>query len=392
MIKPGERAYVYAKACDIIGKSFVGKRIAGLEAVSRLSELDRLIFPKSYRDMPEKDLLLDLERRIMERTADQILRIVNSFSRPPEFLRRLLLSYEYRDLKRVLAALAGREREAPDHTDLGRFTQVRFGAWPDLPAMLRNTEFSFLLEELRGGDLAAALAGRSIALQTKLDIHYYTKLWEALFELPLRDRVESGKILEEEIALRNALWVLRLRTYYQMEGEEARGYLVRIDMRKGGRHYIPPRLLLRQKNRPPGSSLVGIDRATVNTVRRHQRSRHILWQSQKYRSLTEDAEAALELPLDHYEPWQSWSRSGFLNREEPGRHWRLDPRHFQNAASEYLYNLARVSFHHRPFSLDATVCFIKLKQFEEDLLTSMAEGLSLGLRSRDVLDMLEAPS
>jgi vacuolar-type H+-ATPase subunit C/Vma6 len=389
MRTPGERAYVYAKACDIIGKSFVGKRLAWLEPVSRLSELDRLVFPKSYRDLPERDLLVDLERRIMERASDQIIRIVNSFSRPPAFLVRLLRGYEYNDLKSALVALAGNEPAMPEVTDLGRFTQVHFSAYPDLPAMLRDTEFAFLLEELQGRDLSKMAGADGIHLQTRLDIHYYTKLWEDLLQLPIRDRVESGKILEEEIALRNVVWALRLRTYYRMEAREVRDYLVRIDMRKRGHHYIPPRLLNRKRPQPD-PTLVGTNFSTVMTIQRQQRSKLRLWQSRKNRNLTEDAEAALELPLDQREPWDGWSRASFLNKEEPGKHWKLDPRYVQNAASEYLYNMARVSFHHRPFTMDSTVCFIKLKQFEEDMLTSIAEGLTLGMQSRDVLHLLEA--
>ena len=38
---------------------------------------------------------------------------------------------------------------------------------------------------------------------------------------------------------------------------------------------------------------------------------------------------------------------------------------------------------------DAAACFIKLKQFEEDLLTSVAEGLGLGMSGRDVFSLLE---
>jgi vacuolar-type H+-ATPase subunit C/Vma6 len=389
MPKIGERAYVYAKACDIIGKSFVGKRMAALTAVSRLSELDRLVFPKTFRDLPEKDLLVDLERRIMERAADQIIRIVNSFSKPPAFLLRLLHSYEYNDLKSALAALAGNEPAMPGYTDLGRFGQVHFAAYPDFQAMVRETEFEFLGEEFRGKDVNRTAASEGIRLQTKLDIHYYTKLWEDLLKLPVRDRVESGKILEEEISLRNVVWALRLRTYYRMEEREVREHLVKINMRRDGHHYIPPHLLNRENPRPdPG--LVGTNFSTVMAIQRQQRPKMRVWQSRKNRTLTEDAEAALELPLDQYEAWASWHRRGFLNAEEPGRRWNLDPRYFQNAASEYLYNMARVNFHHRPFSLDSAVCFIKLKQFEEDLLTSIAEGLTLGLASREVLTLLEA--
>jgi hypothetical protein len=107
-------------------------------------------------------------------------------------------------------------------------------------------------------------------------------------------------------------------------------------------------------------------------------------------SLADDALASLSMALDNPADWARWRWVKFLNR--PGERWTADPRHFQNAAAQYLYGLARHSFHHRPFSLDTTACFIKLKLFEEDLLTSVAEGLSLGMGAQETLALLGAAS
>jgi hypothetical protein len=340
MLQTGERAYAYAKACGIIGKSFVGSKIEALEPVNRLAELDRMLFPQSYRELPEKELLRDMERRIAGRSADQIISIVNSYARPPELLVRLLRSYEYGDLKSALAAVAGGEPRPPSFTNLGRFGFVNFAAYPDIKVMVRGTEFEFLTSQAPGeGDLG-------INLQTRLDKHYYAALWESLYRLKRRDREGIELILSEEISLRNAAWVLRFRTYYSMSGDEIRGKLINLEFPVTGR----------------GGGAV--------------------------RSLTADAEAALELPLDTYASWTSWKRAAFLNPER-GAMWNADPRYFQNAASRYLCHLARKYFRRRPFSIDAAACFMKLKQFEEDLLTSIAEGLGMGMTSRDVFALLE---
>jgi hypothetical protein len=326
----GERSYVFAKACGIVGKSFVGKRIPRLLGLGRLSELDRLVFPDSGRDLPERELLLDLEDRIIGRSVRQILSIVGSFSKPPEFLVRLVRSYEYSDLKSCLVLITGDPSNSrpgggkPVFTDIRPFGTVHFEAFPDLPAMLGGTDFEFLLKK----DPAAPEI-----LQTELDRLYYTKLLEALKKLPKRDRPASEKILNEEISLRNIVWALRLRIYYGMESDVIRDRL------------MPS----------PGA----------------------------------DALAALELPLDNREAWKGWGRESFLNTAHPGEPWRLDPRYFQNAASEYLYRLALHAFRRRPLSIDTGFCFIKLKQFEEDVLTSVAEGLGLGMSGRDVFSLLE---
>ncbi|MDR1638004.1 MAG: V-type ATPase subunit [Treponema sp.] len=340
----GERAYAYAKACGIVGKSFVGKRIPALGSAGRLAALDRLVFPKGGRELPERELLHDLERRITGRAVSQIMSIVSSFSNPPEFLTLLARGREYGDLKSSLNALVSGESSFRDWTDIGALGTVHFAAFPDLPAMLKGTEFGFLLDKemnlVRGGDAVAA--------QTALDKHYYLSLWKALKKLPKRDRASSEKILSEEISLRNAVWVLRLRTYYGMNAEDAACHLMDIKGRQGGRS-------------APSSA----------------------------NSLAADAMAALDLPLDTRSAWSDWKRERFLNPERPGEPWRANPRYFQNAAGAYLYRLAFRSFRLKPFSLDVVFCFIRLKQFEEDLLTSVAEGLGLGMSSQDVFALLE---
>jgi vacuolar-type H+-ATPase subunit C/Vma6 len=340
MSRSGERAYVYAKACGIIGKSFVGSRIAALEPVSHLADLDRLVFPQTFRELPERELLPDLEERIIGRSANQIISVVSSYASPSELLVRLLRSYEYGDLKSALAGISEGNSKAPPVTNLGRFGVVNFGAYPDIKAMVRGTEFEFLASEtIRKGD-----AG--IALQTKLDKHYYTALWESLSQLHRQDRAGIELILSEEISLRNAVWALRLRTYYHMSAEQVREMLVDLTP------------LSHKKDGKGGTSLAS------------------------------DAEASLKLPLDTYGPWASWKRVAFLNPERSDG-WTVDPRYFQTAASGHLYKLARHYFHRRPFAIDTAACFIKLKQFEEDLLTSISEGLGIGMTSRDVFALLE---
>ncbi|MDR2158686.1 MAG: V-type ATPase subunit [Treponema sp.] len=330
----GERAYAYAKACGIIGKSFIGRRMAGISGVSRLADLDRLVFPGSSRDLPEKELLPDLEGRITDRAVKSITAIVDCFSKPPEFLSLLVRSYEYADLKSALAASAAGETKKPAFTAIGRFNTVKFDAWPDMCAMIGGSEFDFLLD--KDGNIKKEPDG--ISLQTRLDRHYYEKLWKSLASLPDRDKEAAELILADEISLRNSGWVLRLRSYYEMPPDEVKPHLIDIEAGK--------------------------------------------------RSLARDARDCLGFSLETRAEWSSWRWARFLNPEGGGQ-WRADPRYFQNAASGYLYRLARKRFRVHPFSLDTVFCFIKLKQFEEDILTSNAEGLGMGMSSRDVFGLLE---
>jgi vacuolar-type H+-ATPase subunit C/Vma6 len=337
----GERAYVYAKACGIIGSSFIGKNLPKLTGLTRLSELDRMLFAADARDLPERELLVDLERRIINRTAKQIITIVNSFGRPPELLVRLVRDFEYTDLKRAINASAAGERNPPAHTEIGHFATVDFGAYPRFDKMLKGTEFEFLL-----GDIQTLSTGATASIQTKLDRQFYVGLWNSLFKLFPADRSSIERILAEEISLRNAVWALRMRTYYGMNPDQTREHLVFIPAPKG---YFT-------------------------------------------KNLADDAQASLDLTLDNPAEWDKWRWVKFLNRRDAGESWAADPRYFQNAVAEYLYHLARRFFSRHPFSLDTTACFIKLKLFEEDLLISVAEGLSLGMGARETLELLGAVS
>ncbi|MHC6203581.1 V-type ATPase subunit [Breznakiellaceae bacterium SP9] len=322
----GERCYAYAKACGIIGKSFVGTHRASLAGLTRLAELDRLVFPLAHRDLPEKELLVDFERRLLRRAVLSIAGIIACFSKPPEFFVRMLRAYEYTDLKAALDAIAAGHTARPDFVYLGRFCTVHFEAWPNVAAMLKGSEFEWILDskhkELHG-----------MALQTALDTDYYTKLWRALFKLPKNDRVAAQKLLTKEITLRNAVWALRLRTFYRLNKAAVKEHLIPIH--------------------------------------------------------SQAALESLDFALDNHSDWEKWRLSAFLNPHTQGEHWCVNPRFFQNSASEHLYRLAKRSFHQRPLSCDAVFCFIKLKQYEEDILTSLAEGFAFGMSGSDTLTFVD---
>ena len=331
-------AYAYAKTCGIIGKSFIGERISSLLGIHSLSELDRLVCADSRRDNFQQLSMTpaNFETMIIRRAISQVLSVISSFSNPPALLIRMLKAYEYSDLKTCIHYIASGRQQPPVVSDIGRFTGIRFDKYPDTDTMLHGSEYFFLLEDLK--DLKPDMDFAPIEI--KLDRHYYTCLVESLSSLSDDDRKIAQKLLVNEISLRNCVWALRLRKYYNKTPDEASKYLMKI-------------------------KLAGF-------------------------SLGKEAFESLELPLDTRQSWKKWKWEKFLNAEETGAHWSADPRYFQNAASRYLYKLALHNFHNLPMSVSSLFCFIKLKQFEEDLLTSIAEGLALGMDSGGVLKLLEA--
>jgi len=363
----GERAFAYAKACGIIGKSFVGKRLSALGKPNSLVDFGRLLFPDVHRELPGRELLADLERRILQRTIKHIISILNSYVRPPEMLIRQLRSCEYADLKTCLRHISA-GRPAPSMlSDIGRFSTVRFEAYPDLEAMLADTEFNFILAH----DLNAIKSPDYdfIPIETELDLRYYSLLVQSLRRLSVDDRYLAEHILAEEISLRNCMWALRLRTYYHKSPEETAEYLMDIKIRRDS--------LERDIEEIPGDI-------------HHRAASALLGETDKEISLADEARQMLRFPPDSRAAWKGWRWETLLNPEKPGEYWTADPRYFQNAASRYIYNLSLRCFTRMPFSVSSVFCFIKLKQFEEDMLTSVTEGLGLGMSGRDVFNLLGA--
>ena len=355
---PGERAYAYAKACGIIGKSFVGKRISALVRLNALNEFGRLVFPDASYELPGRELLIDLEKRLLQRTIRHIIAVINSYSNPPELLVRQLRSCEYADLKTCLHHITAGKPIPNALCDIGKYGAVRFNAYPDLKAMVSGTEFEFILSK----DLTAADFDIT-ALEAELDLQYYTLLLKSLQHLPADDRLLAQQILAEEISLRNCVWALRLRTYFEKTAEETQKYLMNLEIPECPPSEIPGDI-------PPRfSSQRGVDTGKI--------------------SLVQEAFDSLYFPLDSRVVWKGWRWESLLNPEEGREIWTVNPRFFQNAASRYIYRMSMRCFRRMPFSFNAGFCYIKLKQFEEDLLTSVAEGLGLGMGGSDVFNMLE---
>jgi len=334
--------FAYSKACGIISKSFTGRKLSAVAGLHSLSELDRLVFPDDHRELPGHELLLDLEQRLVDRAVRQILSIVQSYEKPPLLLIRMLKVYEYSDLKACLHIIMP-EKDAPASkiphiADLGIFSTVKFDAFPDIGAMVNGTEFEYIVSDINNGaDITE--------IESKLDMRYYLELIESLEELSAEDREIAQKILADEICLRNCVWAFRLRSYYHKTAAQTAKQLLDI------------KLSAKARNNP---------------------------------SLAKEALLSLDFPLDTRSPWRGWRWEKLLNPEDAAAHWSVNPRYFQNAASQYIYRLTTRSFHRIPMSTSAIFCFIKLKQFEEDVLTSFAEGLALGMDSSEVFKLLEA--
>jgi hypothetical protein len=169
---------------------------------------------------------------------------------------------------------------------------------------------------------------------------YYTALWRELEKVPYSDRRLITGIIAEEIRLKNVVWALRLRVYYLLSPQQIGAFLIAI---KPGNNQMP---------------------------------------------LHHDALKSLEPDVEEEAQWHDWRLWKYVNKPVSGQYWKIDPRFFQNQASLYLYHLARKALRKNLFTLDTVCCFIRLKQFEKEVLTSVAEAVRLGLTGADALGIL----
>ena len=171
------------------------------------------------------------------------------------------------------------------------------------------------------------------------DRAYHERFFGLAGVLPSADRLPVMRRARAEVALENAVRVLRLRFFFHLDLEKSRGLLV------------------------PGSSAA---------VRR-------------------SLEEAFETPADSAEEWRRWRYASLLD-DQLGESFRApDPLRAEQAAARLLYRRAHQAFHQHPFTLGPLVAYFRLKDYEASMLSVAAEALHLGVPEADVLGIVSAP-
>ncbi len=325
-------AYVYAKAGGMLAKSFVGKNASRLFSVKSLRDLYSLLFAGEVPSAPEMLLSKEIESRSEIKFLNQYINLIKNFSNPAEVLVSLLNFYEYDNLKEVGAALSLGETVLPEIMDIKGYSRLNYKAWPNIKKITENSQVSWYNEipavpELQNYD-------------SKLDSQYIKELWEAVQKLSGNDRIEVSKLVKAEISVRNILWVLRLRVYYDMSADEIKSKLAFADESK--------------KNRD---------------------------------ELAGEALDILEKDVASYDDWRNWKYSRHLNPHDDGTVWKIDPAWVEKSFKMELNKMAVSAFHKSPMSVLSLVSWFKIKQNELDMIRAVAEGLRLDLEPAKLMDM-----
>ena len=143
MDKSGAASYVYAKACGMLGKAYVGKNAVKLFNAKSLSDLWALIFTEPVPVVPEMLLANQIEYEAVKRFVSQYSHLLENYTSPDSFPVELLRRYEIENLKVFAASLSMGETKAPRIVDIGNYSVLDYSGWPDLSKITKDSPFEW---------------------------------------------------------------------------------------------------------------------------------------------------------------------------------------------------------------------------------------------------------
>ncbi len=313
-----EPAYVYARVCGSLARSFLGDRAASLAMSHRVGEAWREIFDETPPVLPEAELATAAERGVRARAFEALRGIAGPFLQSEPFFAALVRKWEFAYLKSVLAAVVEASSEAPTIEDPHLEPSFLVQGYPDLDKMLRGTRYHWIVET--GLDDLPAVKNR-------LDRQYYSELWDEARLIPEGLGAGIPELLRVEAELENLVWGLRLKRYYSLSASEIEALLIDL----------------------PG---IDVRSSTLKAVglRADSRSEWVGW---RWESLLPDA------------------------RREDGGEWYLDVRGFETAAHQYLYRMLYRRLHIEFDSYVPLYSYFLIKEFEVKALHGIIEGIKL---------------
>ena len=329
MSRTSRYAFIHAKVCGVMAHSFVGEAYRDLLRLRSLTELSDRLFPGERTGAADAPLPIDVEARVVQASVSAMVRVLDLLRDPPPVLVHVARRIEYRSVKSLARAVAHETKEDVRMWDLAGWSGFRRPDPRDPEKTLASSEYAWV-RNLAGKATDAEVEGR-------VDRAYYERLFDLIRALPAADRMPVARLIRAEIALENAVRVLRLRFFFRMDGQKSLPLLI------------------------PGCS------AAVRAALRE----------------------AFELAADSTEDWRRW-RYARLLEDQLGEDFQApDPLRAEQAASRLLYVRAHRAFHQHPFTLGPLVAYFRLKEHEASLLNVAAEALQLGIPEADILGIVE---
>jgi vacuolar-type H+-ATPase subunit C/Vma6 len=324
MFRVCKYSYAYVKIFGKIAKSYLGRNLENLINLRKVSEMYNIVFPHEQVDISEYDLTKAFQKKITDNNISSIIYIISLLKDPHPVLIHFLRMYEYQNLKSVIQYIKNEETISPYIWDIGEYSSFKFTKAEEYEENIAASPYKWILKD----------KGSLFEIQNKLDKQYYIKLAEIADTLKKPDKKGIKRIISNEILYQNIVWAFRLRFFFNIEKEEASGYL------------IPDK-----------------------------RNRNIL--------------ELFDFASDNPSEWREWKYYYLVEEQMSAGMTGLDPVRIEENAVKYMARLVKKLFHQDPFTLTPFVCFIKLKIMEANLLKSVIEGFTMNMTAGEILTILD---
>lgn len=323
MDRSGASAYIYAKASGMLSKSYVGERTQKLFSVHSLTELWNLLFTEEVPAIPEMLLAKRLEEKASEQFLSDYITLLDAYTKPDDVLVALLHVYDYDNLK-VMAATAAAKVEKPFIKNLKHYAYLKYDEWPNIAKLTEGSPLSWYNK--------VPDFSEQQSLDMRLDTQYIHELWQGVQNLPSKERKPVQDLIASLYSLRNVIWVMRLKVFYKMPKDEILNHIVYIDKTAGTKDI-----------------------------------------------LAKEAISVLDKSIDSWDDWSNWKYARYLNPNEDGTVWNLDPGWFENCFYKDFYKKVYKEFHHYPFTSMVLVSWFHVKLNELNCIRTAAEAIRLNI-------------
>ena len=324
-------SFSYAKAAGLLSKAFIKDRTQRLFEAESLADLWALLFKEPAPLIPETLLARELEEKAFSVFFDQYLFFLKQYDKAPLILVDKIKRFEIENLKEVLGALSAGEKELPHLLDLKDFSKIDTKAWPNLAKMTANTPYSWIKQ--------IPTVEEQQQLDFKLDLELLRENWKAIKACHGEDREGHKKLFLDEFIMKNIIWALRLKLYYEMPQEEIIKNLF-----------------------------------------------YVTDSPDKKDPLAAPAIKVLNYDVNKYEDWEKWEYAKYLNPYEPGQVWCLDPVWIERRYLAHQAKLAEGVFHQYVMEDAALAAWFKIKNYELTCIRTAVERLRLNIGSGEAME------
>lgn len=215
--------FVYAKACGMYSKSFVGARTQKLFEVRSISELCNLVLDEEVPLLPESQLAEFLEEQVSKNLVRDFLKLLSAYSKPDPLSLALLSKYDYANLKTASHEVLHGNTDNSFLFDISPYSIFNWKKWPNLQEVVKGSVVDPKQVPIKGASLQDIQNWDSV-----LDRVYYQSIWTGLNSLPAEDRKSCEKLIRCEMVFQNLVWILRLRTYFNLKTKDIKPLLLDI--------------------------------------------------------------------------------------------------------------------------------------------------------------------